>query len=47
MFKELKAEKNYLDCCNLIQKAMLKRRKLAMAAIFNLCELRQKIRLVK
>ncbi len=47
MFKEFKNEKNYLECSSLIQKAMLKRRKLAMAAIFNLCELRQQIRLVK
>ena len=47
MFKKRKAVKNYFDNCYLIQKAMMKRRKLALAAISHLCELKQTIRLVK
>lgn len=47
MVKKFKAEKNNLNSCVLIQKAMLKRRKLAIASIFHLCELKQNIRLVK
>jgi len=47
MYKQLKSNKNYLDSCDLIKKAMLKRRKMAMIAIFNLCELSYKINVVK
>ena len=47
MFKMVNAKKNYLNCNDLIAKGMIKRRRLANAAIFNICETRQTLRVVK
>ncbi len=43
----MKAEKNYFNCNELILKGMLKRRRLAVSAIYNICDVKEKIRIVK
>ena len=47
MYKTMKTNKNYLFCNELILKGMLKRRRLAVSAIFNICDIKERIRLVK
>lgn len=47
MFKNLKNPKNYLNCSELIIKAMYKRRKLAFAAIAHVCNGTTAIRVIK
>ena len=48
MFKAAKNGKNYLNCNELIQKGMLKRRRLACASILNICDSAQRmIKVVK
>lgn len=47
MYKTMKMNKNYLCCNELILKGMLKRRRLAVSAIFNICDIKERIRLVK
>ncbi len=43
----LKTDKNYFNCNELILKGMLKRRRLAVSAIYNICDIKEKIRIVK
>jgi len=40
-------EKNYLKCNSMIAKGMNKRRRLAIASIYNICENKQLLRVVK
>ncbi len=47
MVKRSFIEKNYLKCNSLISKGMTKRRRLAISSIYNLCENRQVLRVVK
>ncbi|MBQ8634773.1 hypothetical protein IJX73_02430 [bacterium] len=47
MFKSVKNYKNSLNCNDLILKGMYKRRRLAMAAIAQVCDNKQFIRVVK
>ncbi len=47
MFKTIKVNKNFFSCNELIKKGMLKRRRLAISAIFNICDVKERIRLVK
>ena len=47
MVKKSFIEKNYLKCNSIIAKGMAKRRRLAISSIYNLCENRQMLRVVK
>ncbi len=48
MFKTIKKNnKNFLCCNELIVNAMVKRRRLASAAILNVCDVKEKLRVVK
>ncbi len=47
MFNSLKHNKNKISACEIIEKAMLKRRRLSSAAILNVSSDSQRIRLVK
>ena len=47
MVKKFFVEKNYLKCNSMIAKGMSKRRRLAIASIYNLCENKQMLRVVK
>ena len=47
MLKTIKLNKNSLSCNDLILKAMYKRRKMAVSAIYNICDIKERIRLVK
>ncbi len=47
MFKSISKNKNCYNSCELIQNGMLKRRRLACAAILNLSDTRQMLRVVK
>lgn len=47
MFKAAKLRKNFFACNELIKNGMYKRRKLAYAAIYNICHTEQKLRIVK
>lgn len=47
MGKKFFIQKNYLKCNSMIAKGMSKRRRLAIASIYNLCENRQVLRVVK
>ena len=40
-------EKNYLKCNSLIAQGMVKRRRLAVSSIYNICDNVKQIRLVK
>lgn len=47
MFRAMKNQKNFINCNDLILKAMFKRRRLACAAIAKVCDYKQTIRVVK
>ncbi len=47
MFKILSSNKNYYSSNALIVKGMLKRRKLAMSAILNICDKKTTLKVVK
>ena len=47
MFKAIKTKTNTYSCNELILKGMLKRRRLACAAILNICDSQRLIKVVK
>ncbi len=47
MFNSMKHVKNKISACEIIEKAMIKRRRLSVAAILNISADNQRIRLVK
>jgi len=47
MAKKFFIGKNYLKCNSMIKNGMSKRRKLAIASIYNICENTQMLKLVK